>query len=250
MAGLGKRFSSAGYKEPKPLLPIHGIPMYKVVLANLMHESIKSITMVCPKGWNIVRETQSLESNLGIPVNVVEIDYVTEGPAITVALARPFLTTSLPVVVANSDQYINADLSDFYKFLLESDIDGSILCMEDSDPKWSYVRVTNNGLVSEVREKEVISRFATVGIYGFRSASLMFTAFQEMINQGDTTQGEYYVAPCYQYLINNGLKIQAMNLGLIGDVMYGLGIPSDYEVFLRSSISEFARQKSLNLFSQ
>lgn len=35
MAGRGSRFANAGYTLPKPLIPVHGVPMIKVVVDNL-----------------------------------------------------------------------------------------------------------------------------------------------------------------------------------------------------------------------
>ena len=249
MAGLGSRFSEAGYPLPKPLLPIHGVPMYKIVIANLMHETISSITIVCPGQWGIGGEIRALSSQLGVPVNVVEIDYLTQGPAQTVFLAEPFLDANLPVVTANSDQYINADIGDFYASITEDVISGAILCMEDSDPKWSYVKLSSDGFVSEVREKVVISPLATVGVYGFKTASLMLAAFRLMIEAEDTSLGEYYVAPSYSYLIRQGHVIAAMTLGPVGEVMHGLGVPVDYEIFLKRQVSRLARDKALALMS-
>lgn len=247
MAGLGARFSKAGYNVPKPLLPIHGVPMYKVVIANLMHKSIFSLSIICPKEWGLGDEMRELSGPLGVPVNVMEIDYVTQGPARTVSLAEPFLNPNLPVVTANSDQYVDADLNDFYSSISSPDISGAILCMEDSDPKWSYVELSNQGFVSEVREKEVISNLATVGIYGFKSAGLMLGALNEMFEAQDETLGEFYVAPSYRYLIKLGHSIGATNLGPVGKVMHGLGVPDDYEAFLKERVSVFAKEKVLSL---
>ena len=247
MAGLGSRFSEAGYALPKPLLPIHGVPMYKVVIASLMHESISSITIVCPEEWGLGGSIRALSAPLGVPVNVVELDYVTQGPAETVMLAEPFLDPNLPVVTANSDQYIHADLDDFYASVTEEGVSGAILCMEDSDPKWSYVKLSSDGFVSEVREKVVISTLATVGIYGFRTANLMLAAFRQMLEAKDTSLGEYYVAPSYLYLIRQGHIIAASSLGPVGEIMHGLGVPADYEIFLKTQVSEFARDKALAL---
>ena len=38
MAGAGSRFSDVGYKDPKPLIPINGVPMIRIVIENLMPE--------------------------------------------------------------------------------------------------------------------------------------------------------------------------------------------------------------------
>ena len=249
MAGLGSRFAEAGYTLPKPLLPIHGVPMYKIVLANLMHESVSSITVVCPRKWGLSEEIQALSSELGVPVNVVELDYVTQGPAQTVLLAEPFLDPDLPVVTANSDQYINGDLGGYYASVTEEGISGSILCMEDSDPKWSYVKLSRDGFVSEVREKVVISSLATVGVYGFKTATLMLAGFKQMLEAKDTSLGEYYVAPSYPYLIRQGHVIVARSLGPVGEVMHGLGVPADYEIFLKKEVSELAKDQAVALIS-
>jgi dTDP-glucose pyrophosphorylase len=247
MAGLGSRFYEAGYSLPKPLLPIHGVPMYKVVIANLMHESVSSITIVCPKKWGLGESIRALSAPLRVPVNVVEIDYITQGPAQTVMLAEPFLDPNLPVVTANSDQYIEADLGNFYASMSEKAVSGAILCMEDSDPKWSYVKLSSDGFVSEVKEKVVISPLATVGVYGFKTATLMLAAFGKMLQAKDTSLGEYYVAPSYLYLIRQGHLIAAKNLGPVGEIMHGLGVPADYEIFLRKRVSGFAKDKAIAL---
>lgn len=240
MAGLGSRFTEAGYTIPKPLLPIHGVPMYKVVIANLMHESVLSVTVICPEQWGLSEEMRTLSEQLGVKVNVIEIDYVTEGSAMTVALAEPYLDPDLPVVTANSDQFIDANLGEFYDSLLEEGVDGVILCMEDSDPKWSYVKLSSEGFVAEVREKEVISDLATVGVYAFRQSKLMMSALNQMFESKGSVFGEYYVAPSYNFLIQAEARVSIINLGPVGKVMHGLGIPIDYEDFLLKKVSKKA----------
>lgn len=247
MAGLGSRFSQAGYKVPKPLIPIYGIPMYQVVVNNLMHESVASLTIVCPRKWGLSSEIVGNLSRHGVPVNIIEVDELTEGPASTVWLVKPHLNPKLPVVVANSDQYIDADLSGFFQTVSGPSSASVILCMEDSDKKWSYVRQSSEGLVEEVREKEVISNVATVGIYGFSTAALMLEAFQEMFAAKDSTLGEYYVAPAYNYIIRQGHPVSVVNLGPVGTVMHGLGIPADLESFLEKPVSRQAVARIQNL---
>jgi dTDP-glucose pyrophosphorylase len=119
--------------------------------------------------------------------------------------------------------------------------------MEDSDKKWSYVRQSSEGLVEEVREKEVISNVATVGIYGFSSANVMLEAFQEMFSAKDCTLGEYYVAPAYNYIIKQGHPVSVVNLGPVGTVMHGLGIPVDFESFLEKRVSRQAVARIQNI---
>ena len=248
MAGLGTRFSESGYTVAKPLLPIHGQPMFLIVLANLLTDDIGIINIIAQKAFRLNEMSEFLRKQTDREVNLIEIDYVTEGPADTVDLARPFLKPNLPVVTANSDQYVDSSLDHIYKNVSDDRFGGCILTMEDSDPKWSYVLKNNSGFVCEVKEKEVISNLATVGIYGFSSADLMLQGFDSMRANNDKVNGEYYVAPSYNYLVKAGHRIVTQDLGPIATVMHGLGIPEDYEAFLNNPVSELAASRARSLF--
>lgn len=249
MAGSGSRFTEAGYRTPKPLLHIHGVPMYQVVLANVLHESVSNVVIVARAEWQLGPHIDVLSKTTGLRMRLIEVEQTTAGPADTVALALPFLISDETVIVANSDQYIDASVNDFYTLCHSDGVQGVVLAMEDTDPKWSYVAVDERNQAIAIKEKEVISSLATVGIYGFESPELMSSAFASMREAGDQTNGEWYVAPSYNYMISDGYVIKVVNLGPIGSVMYGLGIPSDYEDFLRKPVSQRAARRATRLLS-
>ena len=230
MAGEGRRFSDAGYTSPKPLLEIDGRPMFELVIRNLMVPAVERVVLLSRDEWDLSASVTSLSSALGIQISNISVSETTDGPAGTVELAEPVLDLEAPVVVANSDQYVSGDLSGFYE-AIEAGSPGVILAMQDDDPKWSYVRVNGQGNAVEIREKVVISPLATVGIYAFSSVRLMLDAFRDMRERRDMTNGEYYVAPSYRYLIEQGAEARVIDLGPIGDVMHGMGIPKDFERF-------------------
>jgi dTDP-glucose pyrophosphorylase len=211
--------------------------MYKLVVANLIDPLVSKVIVVAQQSWNLGYEISALNDLIEQEVQLVEIDYLTQGPAETIEVARGYLDPTGVVVTGNSDQYVDANISEFYTQLTDSEINGSIMTMCDSDPKWSYARLDASGFVVEVKEKMVISPYATVGIYGFQSAALMFEGFDLMRQANDTVNGEYYVAPSYNYLIGDGYKISHLHLGSIDSVMHGLGIPSDYERFINDPVS-------------
>lgn len=237
MAGEGRRFLSSGYETPKPLLPIHGVPMYQVVLANVLDSAIDRVVLVARQEWNLDVHVKDLARKSGLAVHVVNVQSTTRGSAESVELASPFLDRDLPVVVANSDQYVDARLDEFWSSTLAAGNGGTILTMLDSDPKWSYAEIDKGGKVRRVVEKEVISPHATVGIYGFGSGHLMLDAIREMKARGDMTNGEYYLAPAFNYVIRSGASVGIVDLGPVGGTMHGLGIPEDYERFMRAEVS-------------
>jgi NDP-sugar pyrophosphorylase family protein len=248
MAGRGQRFSTAGYTELKPLIAIHGVPMISIVLANLYNELIGDVILIAQRETMETGLLQKLAKNYPIPVHVISVDEVTDGPADSVKRARPLISDQAPLVIANSDQYLDCDLTDFYSNLLHTNCSGSILTMQDSDPKWSYVKIDTDGRALEVREKQVISSNATVGIYGFKSAALAWNLFDRMWANDDRTNQEFYVAPSYNYVLPDENPVTVFDLGPVGSVMHGLGIPEDLESFLESTKSWSAVEKVESIF--
>lgn len=239
MAGQGERFKFAGYQIPKPLLPIHGVEMFKWVIANLYDPRVESYTLIVSEALGIELQVEKISKTLGIKIHLKKLAKLTDGPATTVSLGLRGLKRDQPLVVANSDQYVDCNIADFYNTLQENSTnDGTILTMNDSDPKWSYVKLDSDQLVSEVQEKRVISEIATVGIYGFKSVSLFADSYIQMKDKNIRTNGELYVAPMYNELIANGYRIGQINLGQINKVMHGFGIPRDYENFCKNPQSK------------
>jgi dTDP-glucose pyrophosphorylase len=249
MAGLGSRFRARGYETPKPLIPIHGVEMYKVVLANLFSSQVSRVVLLCPTTFKMKNLEVDLSSKLGVQVTVVEVEGLTSGPAATVALARDLLDPKLPLVIANSDQFVAFQPDSFYSELENSNLQGIILTMRDLDPKWSYVALDDNQKVTRVVEKQVISDFATVGIYGFKYCSSFLAAFDAMVDADFRVNGEHYVAPAYEFMpqFESGV-IGIHDLGPVGEVMFGLGIPEDLEGFLVQEISSVAADQAKELF--
>lgn len=238
LAGKGSRFLESKFSQPKPLIPIHGWPMIQHVLANLVNDQVSKVVLVSRREFGLQKTIASKISGFpGTTFHVLNIDHYTEGPAETANLAMPLLDSDKPLVIANSDQYINTDLMEFHSAVSGGRYSGVVMTMEDNDPKWSYVELNSAGLVTKVVEKEVVSSFATTGVYGFSSASLFTQAYERMRKANDRTNGELYVGPSYNYLETKEFPILNYGVGPIGGVMYGLGIPKDLEHFLSSEVS-------------
>jgi NDP-sugar pyrophosphorylase family protein len=236
MAGMGTRFLAEGYTTPKPLLPVGMYRMFEVVIANFASEQLASISMVAPKSFNLAPDVRALSEKLGKPVHLIEVSSVTNGPAESAFLGLRYLEEETPIVIANSDQFLDFSPKDWIDSVLRSTSQGSILCMRDSDPKWSYARVGPDGLAQEVVEKQVISDLATCGVYFFRSSQIFKEGFRAIQAKDERVNGEFYVAPVYNELIKQGLEVSVFDLGPVSEVMFGLGIPADYLAFINSGM--------------
>ena len=235
MAGRGSRFSNAGYIKPKPFIDINGSPMILHVLNNLKYENARFILIVRSEHVEKEKETiKQIEENH--PVLFHPIDIITEGAACTVLHARKFINDSNPLIIANSDQFISANFSDYVNDCLDRNLDGSIMTFIDTErnPKWSFAKVDSDGFVSEVKEKTPISDVATVGIYMFKNGRSFVDFGIDMIVNNDRVNNEFYVCPIYNYLIQNGKKIGIFNIKL--SQMHGLGTPEDLNAFLKLNL--------------
>lgn len=240
MAGAGSRFAVAGYKDPKPLISVHGVPMIKLVIDNLTPNCPHKFIFVC-QATHVVSYALREKLEAWAPgCDIVELYGLTEGAACTVYAARHSIDMSQPVMIANSDQYVDVDIDDYLHALHESAADGLIMTMKASDAKWSFVGFDADGHVNNVVEKEVISDEATVGIYNFRRGEQLITAIESMFTKNLRVNGEFYVAPAYNELIERGARIIHYSIGSDGHGMYGLGIPADLNHFLSLPLSERA----------
>lgn len=232
MAGEGNRFRAVGVTTPKPLINVGGLKMFELVLANLVRPEVAKIVLIAREEFALEEHSRQLSKVLEIPIHLVSVHETTGGPADSVRRANSLLDQESAVVVANSDQFLAADINGFYSALLSGKVSGSVLVMEDSDPKWSYVESRDGKSVERIVEKEVISKLATVGIYGFASAQEMFDAFDVMEAEGGQVNGELYVGPAYSYLSRARGPVIYENLGPVGSAMHGLGTPEDLANFL------------------
>jgi len=240
MAGRGQRFSDAGYTQPKPLIPIHGKPMTEVVIRNLTpkqkHRFIFLILREHAEAFGFDKHLKTWAPGC----EIVYVDRVTEGAACTVLLAKKFINTEEPLMIANCDQWVDIRIDDYLDAMDGQGADGLIMTMTADDPKWSFVRFDHEGKIVEVVEKKVVSNEATVGIYNYLRGDDFVWAAESMISHNFRVNNEFYVAPAYNEMIGNGQKIIAYNVGTEYSGMHGLGIPSDLKKFESSEISKKA----------
>lgn len=230
-AGLGSRFSAVGYKEPKPMIQLHGIPLIVWVIANFKYSKEDTIHVAIRDNSVDQNKIYHLTKNIAAKIEFIKIDKLTDGAARTVDLVAQSLNPKEPLIVANSDQFVATSLEPFRKLVESDDIDGAILTMKANSDKWSYVSMDEKENITKVVEKSVISSDATVGIYGWSKLSYFQESFKEMILNEDKTNNEYYLAPTYNYLIKRGKVIKPLNVGEVDKTVFGLGTPEDLDFF-------------------
>lgn len=227
-AGAGSRFEKAGYSFPKPLIPVKNMndkPMIQVVAENLNIEG--EYIFIIRKEHDEKYNFKQLLSVIKPNCKVVIVDSLTEGAACTTLLAKEYIDNGHPLLIANSDQFVEWNSNDFMYSMMNSSIDAGILTFKNSHPKWSYAKVDSTGFVTEVKEKEVISDNATVGVYYWKHGSDYVKYAEQMIAKNIRVNNEFYVCPVFNQAIEDGKRIKIFPI----EKMWGIGTPEDLNYF-------------------
>ena len=236
MAGHGRRFSKAGYQTPKPLIKVCGQPMIGLVTENIRPKREHRFIYLCLQEhiekYDLIRELRAISPGC----IVVPVDHVTEGAACTVLLAEEYIDSEDPMMIANSDQYVDYPIDAYLEGA--EDADGLVMTMTAQGMNWSYILYNGEGAITLIREKEQISEEATVGIYNFAHGKDFVTYAKQMIEKDLRVKGEFYVAPVYNMLIEDGKTIRYKNTGCSGEQILSLGTPEELEHFLQSPVAK------------
>lgn len=229
MAGAGSRFQKAGYTFPKPMIQVHDKPMIQVVVDNLGLEA--NYIFVVQKDH---REKYNLDTFLNLitpgECKVIEVDGITEGAACTALLAKEFINNKNPLFFANSDQFVEWNPVEFMYNMQETNADGGMVTFKATHPKWSFAKVNDDGLVTQVAEKNPISDNATVGYYYWKQGSDFIKYAEDMIEKDIRVNNEFYVCPVYNQAIEDNKQIRVYDV----KGMWGLGTPEDLEYYINN----------------
>jgi dTDP-glucose pyrophosphorylase len=227
MAGEGSRFKNT-HSLPKPLISINDKPMivraieslgitgkYHFVIRNneFMQQTIGAIYSICPDP------------------NIVSVNYTPNGAAASALIMEDYINKDDELIIANCDQIMNWNAYDVISDMRT--YDGAVVTITDNDPKHSYVRI-EDGFAIQFVEKEVISKHALTGIHYWKHAKYFFESAKRMINDGKkSANGEYYIAPTYNYLVKEGMDIGVCRIQ--NSEFYPVGTPEDLEKYLYDS---------------
>jgi len=203
IAGLGSRFPNS--KIPKPLIEVHGKPMISAAIESMGLDGnyIFIIREEHDQKYNLEKHLKDI-----INCTVIKVDYLTQGPACTALLAEEFINNDEPLIIANCDQIMHWDKETFNLFCKHYPHDGFVVTYFADTPMNSYVKINSDGFATSMKEKEVISNISTNGIHFWKKGSFFTESANDMVFANDTApNGEFYIAPTYNYMIKRGLKV-------------------------------------------
>jgi hypothetical protein len=224
MAGLSRRFFNAGYTKPKYMLFLGDETLFaKAARSFERYFSTDDFLFIVRDIYETVHFLQNEALRIGIQNFQIHIvDGPTEGQAESVYLGIEKYTGIFPLFIFNIDtiryNYTKPDFID--------SCDGYLEVFKGGGDHWSFVEPDGMRGVKRTTEKERISDLCSNGLYYFRDNRTFISAFLEAKKKVKTEKGEYYIAPLYNYLINDGKKI-LYDLIDVASVDF-CGVPDEY----------------------
>lgn len=219
MAGAGSRFAEAGFTIPKPLCRVGNTTMIQKAVDSL---DIKGRYIFVVQHQHLLDFPWLADhlKSLAQQVDIVTLDGVTEGAACSLLHAKELINNNQPLISINSDQVLHWDSAKFLQACeLEPDVSW-IMTYPHNHIKHSFVKVNDDGYVIEAAEKVAISDIASVGLYHWSKGSLFVEGAEAMIDNNERHNGEFYLAPIYNYTaLNNRVKpyaVEAVNFTPVG----------------------------------
>ena len=232
IAGKAQRFIDAGYTMPKPLILARNKHVIDWALDSVDISECNLIFMVRVDHIYNFSIDKILKQKFGEDITILKISKVTRGALETCTLAREHINNDLPLIIYTPDVHFGPK---FNPNTIDSSADGFLLTFTANSPDHSYSDYGTDGVVTNVVEKEVISKEANVGLYHFGSGKMFLKYADEVIQNNMLVKNEFYIAPMYNLMIRDGLKITAANT----EKMHVLGTPHQFEFFVDRVISRF-----------
>lgn len=202
MAGLGTRFRSVHSAKVLCPIPPRGEPMFVHAIKSLGF-AFDRLILITLADYNLKDIAADYLADLG--AELIELPSVTRGPADTVLKARHLLeeTGDSQLVICNVDQVMVWPGDWAMDWFVARGAEGGIPTLERQSKRHSYC-IMDPAIphkVKGVREKELVSRRASIGVYWFHKVEGFLSAADRMFAAHDVApNGEYYVGPIYNHL--------------------------------------------------
>ena len=234
MAGKGLRLSDAGFEKPKPLVEIKNKTIMKWAIDSL---NLEGNFIFCTKQEHIDKYKIDLKlKEIIYDSKIVSISHDTRGTTDTILHARHLIDNNEELIITDADHFIEWDNEFFTKNIRKRNIDGCTFVYPEpkKNENYSFVKLDDDGFVTESAEKKAISSTATVGLHYFKRGSDFVKYADEMIKRDISINNEFYVSPVFNIFVENNKKITTMPV----KKMWPLGNKNEIDFFLKNYNSE------------
>jgi NDP-sugar pyrophosphorylase family protein len=238
MAGAGSRFQMVGYTDPKPLLPVHGTPMF-IEAVNCLPPS-ENIVFVCQKSHLSLYPIAELVEKTWNG-KTIAIDKVTEGQACTceIAIKEADIPLDKPILISACDNGVYYDIEKYNALMKDQTVDVIVWAFTNHPTgklyPHMYAWLDVDSSTQNIREVSIKKAFtdkpnthAIIGTMFFRTGALFMEGLDDIYRDNIRTNNEFYVDNILQPLIDKGYTVKVFEV----DYYLCWGTPNDYKTYL------------------
>lgn len=248
MAGIGSRFTEAGYLLPKALIPVSGKPMITRVIEALPPAE-KSIFIVRQEHIDQYGMDALIEQSLPKAI-IIPVEKTTEGQACTAMLAMPHLEPDDDMFIAACDNSFVYDEVAYKKLKADPTVDAIIWTFTHNKlliqkpTAWGWVKLADDHLtIDDMSVKVPVSNdpfndHAVVATFYFKRADSFQAAYDLMVKENFRINNEFYVDSMPIFYNKLGERSVLFDV----DLYVGWGKPQDlYEYQLWEYVCRYNR---------
>ncbi len=235
MSGVGKRFTDAGYKVPKPLIEVDGKPIIEHVCDLFPGET--KFTFICNSQHLAETNMREILTSIKPGCQIVEIPNHKKGPVFAVDSINHLIDDDEEVIVNYCDFGTYWDYYDFLEHTRSRDADGAVPAYKGFHPhmlgstNYAFMRNKDQWML-EIKEKEPFTdnrmqEYASNGTYYFKKGAYVKKYFRQLMDEDINLKGEYYVSLIYNLLVEDNLKVSIYEI----QHMLQWGTPGDVEEY-------------------
>lgn len=225
MGGAGSRFFKNGYVVPKPLIEINDKPfLFWATQSIYKYVDVMDLTFVVLQQHIDEFKIDEVIHRYYKDAKIVIIPKVLNGAVLTCAEGVKSIEDDNPILFNDCDHmFVCKDFNEYCNNGNFDNMDGALLTFKSNDPKYSFLKLNNDGNVIQTVEKVAISDNAICGAYYFKNKDIFMNNVNEYLKE--CNYSEYYVSGVYNSMIKNNLIIKNYTV----DFHLSFGTPEEYE---------------------
>lgn len=236
MAGAGSRFFNEGYKVPKPLLDIEGLPMI-IQAVKCLPQTTNKIFICQQEHLNNYKIEETILNNFPNS-KIIPINWMTEGQACTCDIAiNDEINLEKPIMISACDNGIYYDINKYNEIFRDDNVDVIIFSFSNNPTSklyphmYAWLDVDDDNFIKRVSIKKSFTdcenKYAIIGTMVFKKALYFKKGYEYIVENNIKTNNEYYVDNIIEPLINMGYKCKIFNV----DNYLCWGTPNDYKTY-------------------
>ena len=209
----GKLNSPNADKEyPLCLTEIHGVSVLERIVNNTKRLANAQYAFTFLETEALRFHLEKIATLLVPGASSTHVPELSQGSTCTALLAACQLNQDAELIIISANELVDLDLADVIEEFRHRKLDGGTLTFRSVHPRYSYVRLNDQGFVTEAAQREPISFYATAGIFWFAKTAYFVEGAKNLIRKDAHLDGSYFVAPTFNELVLKQKKVGVKEL--------------------------------------